>query len=245
MKAFFYQKLQGDFVMIRFLQAPESFEQAKYDAAILSIKDARKKISVHSAPSEKDVLLYCIDTLFAIINEGDRQKTFDFADAIHNIPEIYMQKRNLYSFRQELKAFQKKYGKHYFPFIDKVKPRFTKKAPKNKWHYFSASADEDFKKLHPLGYKLLCVIGCFVLLFPMLVYGVFIGVHPPRLPESSASVADLFQTVLGLVGTFIFGVGLFNIVAAWIHQYLGHAVTAVCLLGGTALTALALYLQYT
>ena len=73
---------------------------------------------MHSAPSEKNILLYCIDTLFEILNEGDKQKNFDFADAIHNIPEIYMQKRNLYSFRKELKAFQKKYGKHYFAFIN-------------------------------------------------------------------------------------------------------------------------------
>ena len=102
MKESFYKKLQDDFVMIRFMQNPDSFDQEKYDSTVLSIREARKKINMHSAPAEKNILLYCIDTLFEILNEGDKQKIFDFADAIHNIPEIYMQKRNLYSFRKEL-----------------------------------------------------------------------------------------------------------------------------------------------
>ena len=50
--------------------------------------------------------------------------------------------------------------------------------------------------------------------------------------------------MLGFAGAFIVGVGLFNIVAAWIHQYLGHFVTLFCILGGGALTALSLFLLY-
>ena len=237
MKASFYKKLQDDFVAIRFLQYPSEFDQEKYDAAILSIRDARKKITLHSAPAEKRILLYCIDTLLAILNEGDTQKIFDFADAIHNIPEVYMQKRNLYSFRRELKAFQKKYGKKYFPFIDEVKPHFTKKAPKNKWEYFSPASDEDFKRLHPIGYKVLCLIGITALMLPQIVYIVYCLLINPAPNE--------WTLMLGYVGTFVIGIGLFNIVAAWIHQYLGHLLTAVCLLGGTALTLFSMYLLYT
>lgn len=132
MQASFYEKLQNNFIMIRFMQYPNSFDQEKYDLTVLSIREARDKINMNSAPDEKNILLYCIDTLFVILNEGDKQKIFDFADAIHNIPEIYMQKRNLYSFREEFKAFQKKYGKHYFAFINEVKPHFTKKASNTK-----------------------------------------------------------------------------------------------------------------
>ena len=237
MKASFYKKLQDDFVAIRFLQYPSEFDQEKYDAAILSIRDARKKINQRSAPAEKKILLYCIDTLFNILDEGDKQKIFDFSDAIHNIPEIYMQKRNLYSFRRELKAFQKKYGKKYFPFIDEVKPHFTKKAPKNKWEYFSPASDEDFKRLHPVGYKVLCLIGITALMLPQIVYIVYCLLINPAPNE--------WTLMLGYVGTFVIGIGLFNIVAAWIHQYLGHLLTAVCLLGGTALTLFSMYLLYT
>ena len=246
MKASFYKKLQDDFVMIRFMQYQESFDQEKYDSTVLSIREARKKINMHSAPAENNILLYCIDTLFEIINEGDKQKIFDFADAIHNIPEIYMQKRNLYSFRKELKAFQKKYGKQYFPFIDTVKPYFSKKAPKNKWEFFSAKSDEDFKKLHPVGYNVLATIGIATLMIPIIIYIAYVFfINPPMASDASITIMDFIIAMLGFAGAFVVGIGLFNIIAAWIHQYLGHLLTAVCLLGGTALTLFSMYLLYT
>lgn len=237
MKASFYKKLQDDFVMIRSLYCQDSFDKERFDSTVLSIREAKKKINMHSAPAEKNILLYCIDTLFKLINEGDTQKIFDFADAIHNIPEIYMQKRNLYSFRKELKAFQKKYGKHYFAFINEVKPHFTKKAPENKWEYFFADSDEDFKRLHPVGYNWLVCIGITALMLPQIIYLIYVnGINP---------APNEWTLILGYVGAFIIGIGLFNIVAAWIHQYLGHLLTAVCLLGGAALTWFSMYLLYT
>ena len=246
MKASFYRKLQEDFVMIRFLQYQDPFDEEKCESTILSIREARKKISMHSPPAEKKVLLYCIDTIFEILNEGDKQKIFDFADAIHNIPEIYMQKRNLYSFRQELKSFQKKYGKQYFPFIDTVKPYFSNKAPENKWEFFSAESDEDFKKLHPVGYKILAIIGIVALMIPIINYTAYVFfINPPMAVDVSITIMDFIIAMLGFAGAFVVGVGLFNIVAAWIHQYLGHLLTAVCLLGGTALNLFSMYLLYT
>ena len=56
---------------------------------------------------------------------------------------------------------------------------------------------------------------------------------------------DEWWLILGVVGTFIIGVGLFNIVAAWIHQYLGHMLTLLCLLGGLVITVISLFLLYT
>lgn len=237
MKASFYKKLQSDFSVIRFLQYEGSFNLEEYKTAIESIKEARRKIKQHSAPGEKKILLYCIDTLFEVLSEGDTRKSYDFADAIHNIPEIYMQKRDLYSFRKELKSFQRKYGRQYFPFIDEVKPRFTKKAPKNKWKYFSASSDEDFKLLHPIGYKVLCAVGITVLMVPMIAYLAYVLYINPAPNE--------WFILLGQVGAFIVGVGFFNIVAAWIHQYLGHLLTVICIVGGLALTLFSMHLLYT
>lgn len=237
MQASFYEKLQNDFVMIRFLLDSTAFDQMQFDNTVLSIKKARRKINAHSKPQERKILLYCIDTLLAIKDEGDRQKIHDFADAIHNIPEIYLQKRNLYSFRKELKSFQKKYGKQYFPFLNEVKPHFTKKAPKNKWEFFSPASDVDFKILHPTGYKWLVAAGITALMLPQILYIAYCVFINPAPNE--------WTIILGLIGAFIVGIGLFNIVAAWIHQYMGHLLTIVCLLGGTALTALSLYLLYT
>ena len=237
MKAAFYKELQINFASVRFLCRDKSPTEEPFLSTISAIKEARKTINLHSPRAEKAVLLYCIDTLFAILQEGDPQKAFDYADTIHNIPEIYMQKRNLYSFSQELKRFQKKYGKHYFPFIDEVKPHFSKKAPKNKWEFFFAESDATFKLLHPRIYKLLCGVGVLALLLPQILYVAYVVfIHP---------APNEWPMLLGYVGTFILGIGLFNIVAAWIHQYLGHLLTAVCLLAGTALTLFSLHLLYT
>jgi len=236
-KTSFYQKLQYDFVMIRFLHEQDCFDREKYDETVLSIRNSRKKIDMYSPPEEKKVLLYCIDMLFEFLNEGDREKIYDYAEAIHNVPEIYMQTRNLYSLRAELKCFQNKYGKHYFPFVREVKPSFTPKAPKNKWEYFYAASDVDFKILHPTAYKLLCCIGAAVLLLPQIIYLVYCMFINPA--------PDEWTLILGCAGAFIIGIGLFNIVAAWIHQYLGHLLTAVCLIGGGVITVISMYLLYT
>ena len=58
MKASFYKQLQDDFVMIRFLQYQDAWDQEKYDSTVLSIRQSRKKIDMHSAPlsSHKNVL---------------------------------------------------------------------------------------------------------------------------------------------------------------------------------------------
>ena len=237
MKTAFYKKLQDDFVMIRMLYYTNSYNRNEYNEAILSITEARKKISMHSVPDEKMILLYCIDTLFEILAEGDRRKIYDFADTIHNVPEVYMQTRNIYSLSRGFKVFRRRYGKTYFPFVDEVKPRFTPKAPKNKWEYFDPASDEEFKALHPVGYKCLCAVAGTVLLLPMWIFiicCIFINPAPNEWP-----------LLLGVVGTFVIGIGFFNIVAAWINQYLGHLLTFGCIFGGAGLTTLAVCLLYT
>ena len=152
------------------------------------------------------------------------------------MPEICLGKRNIYSFTQEILSFQKSYGKDYFPDFKKAKPKFQRKAPKNKWKYFSSASDASFKYLHPIKYKILCLIGATVLLLPMVVYGAYTLFINPAPNE--------WTLVLGLAGTFIVGIGLFNIVAAWIHQYLGHFLTVFCILGGGVLTLLSLLFLY-
>ncbi len=223
--------------MIRFLQDSTSFDQAQYDETVLSIKEARKKITAHSTPQERKILLYCIDTLHEIIGEGDPKKIYDFADTIHNIPEIYTQERDLYSFRKELDSFRNKYGKQYFPFINEVKPRFTKKAPKKWQKFFLPSSDNNFKKIHPTVYKWLEAAGGTAFLLPSTIYAAY-TVFINRAPNE-------WWMLLGFVGTMIIGIGLFNIVAAWVHQYLGHFFTTVCFLVGGGIAALSLYFLYT
>lgn len=229
----FYKKLQKNLVRIRALHFSGGYDRDIYESATASIKDARRAIDTQGDKFEKRVMLYCIDTLFDILLEGDDEKVIHYTDAIHNVPEIFMQRRNLYSFRQEFDTFRRRYGEHYFPFIYDVRPVFTKKSPKNKWEYFSRSADEDFKLLHPVLYPVIATIGCASFILPVIIY--YICVLAFSLPNE-------WPVISGMVGVFIFGIGLFNIVAAWMHQYLGHLLTAVCLIGGALITAVSMLL---
>lgn len=236
MKEKFYHQLQSDFIMVRHLHSGGEVDSAQLRPVLKNLRQARTSLQKRAIGQEKRLLCYCIDTLLELVDEGERQKIFDFADTAHNMPEIYMGGRSFYSFRREIKAFQRKYGTSYFKNVNKISPRFSRKAPKNYAEFFSRSSDNDFKRAHPVGYVFLLLIGMFVLFTPMVAYIAYIIFINPCPNE--------WTIMLGWAGTFAIGVGLFNIVGAWIHQYLGHGVTLGCILGGAAVTALAMYMLY-
>ena len=231
-----FERLQQDFIKIRHIFSKNCYNEVLLNETIGDIKKIRAKIAKKTKVEDKYLILYCIDTLLEIINENNEKKIFDFADTVHNMPEICLGKRNIYSFNQEIQSFQKRYGKEYFSGFKKVKPKFQRKAPKNKWKYFSAASDVSFKYLHPIGYRILCGIGIVALLLPMVIYLVYTLAIKPAPNE--------WTLLLGQAGAFIIGIGLFNIVAAWIHQYLGHLLTFICIFGGGMLTAISLFLLY-
>lgn len=236
MSSSIFERLQQDFIKIRHLFSGDCNDKLLLEETVADIKKIRIKIIKKTNIEDKRLILYCINTLLEIIDENNEKKIFDFADAIHNMPEICLGKRNIYSFDKEILAFQKTYGKEYFPDFKKVKPKFQKKVPQNKREYFSTESDESFKYLHPIGYKILCGIGIIALLLPMVIYITYtLAINP---------APNEWTLILGQAGTFVIGIGLFNIVAAWIHQYLGHFLTFICIFGGGVLTALSLFLLY-
>lgn len=120
----------------------------------------------------------------------------------------------------------------------KIRPKFNSKMPDRDTvdYFFTRESDAEFKKQHPKAYGLLCFIGITVLFLPMLLLMLFcIFLYPA--PNSGF-------LILAFIGAFSIGIGFFNIVAAWIGQYLGHKVTAFCLLIGAVLTAISLVIMY-
>jgi len=101
---------------------------------------------------------------------------------------------------------------------------------KSKWvlskgykYYFDASSDDTFKKKHPIGYYFLVALGIFVLLMPAIIFSIVAGI---------LLKSDSGWMLLGVVGGFVFGIGLFNFVAIIIKQYLGHWVSVISFLIG-------------
>lgn len=95
--------------------------------------------------------------------------------------------------------------------------------PKGASAYFFASSDYDFQKKHPIGYGFLVMLGIAALMLPVILYLIFV------IPLADNSP----WLMLGWVGGFIAGIGLFNFVAIIIKQYLGHWVSIISfILGG-------------
>ena len=100
--------------------------------------------------------------------------------------------------------------------------------------YFTPESDKWFKEKHPIGYGFLVALGVFSFMLPLLlliVYFVAGGDEPVG-----------GWAILAILGCLVIGVGLFNIVAAIIRQYLGHLLTAICLGGGGLIVALSIFM---
>ena len=117
-----YETLQNCFISIRFLHAEFCPINEKFDVDKSNIKFIRKEL-LNFETVDHSFLVYCIDMLLEIIDENDQKKIFDFADLIHNMPEIYLGKRNIKSFKNEIRIFNKKYKTKYFNEYIKLFPR--------------------------------------------------------------------------------------------------------------------------
>lgn len=112
---------------------------------------------------------------------------------------------------------------------EEEKPKSRWRLPENFLDYFMPDSDDDFKAEHPRLYPLLVILGCVAFIAPLLVYCLWIG------------EANLWA-LLGIAGAFIMGIGMFNIVAAILHQYLDHVVTVGCFLLGGVMIGVSLLL---
>ncbi len=226
----FYFEMKACLTKLRKMYSEEYVDEDKLYGLASQLVFFRTQLEKKGRRRERKLLLYCIKTLSDLIKENRREKICDFLDVICNMPDIFLGKRNFYSFRREISNFRNKYGKEYFSAFDMITPAFTKNAPKNFFEFFSPQSDKDFKKQHPVGYVILCIVGIIALLLPMVCLAFILE------SLSDESLGEAFF-LPAMVGCFVIGVGLFNIVAAFIHQYLGHVVTAVCFLGGGAIVA--------
>ena len=84
-------------------------------------------------------------------------------------------------------------------------------------------SDADFKKAHPVGYVFLVLLGILAFMGPPILYAIF-GLS--KFPNANG------WFIVGFVGAFCIGIGLFNFVAIIIKQYLGHIVSIVLFLIG-------------
>ena len=229
MKEELYQRIKNAFIVVRnYYGASENVDRNRLDAAFGELRYARKNIDKNAPAREKQLLLYCIDTLFALVSEDNRQKTYDFADAVHNVPEIFIGKRKFSSFSREFNVFCEKYGYEYFSDYNKF---LLKNIP---LYLLPLTQKVDKASVAKTTPWLIASI-CICLLLPMAIYGVSMFLLDA--PNSG-------WLLLGMAGSFVLGVGLCNIVASLFGEYLGHLLTVICLTSGVGMTAASLFLLF-
>jgi len=102
--------------------------------------------------------------------------------------------------------------------------------PKGAGAYFDPASDDAFREKHPVGYGFLVMLGIAALLLPVVLYMAFLlpmDINSPWL-------------ILGWVGGFVMGIGLFNYVAILIEQFLGHLLSILSFLVGGILILVSL-----
>lgn len=119
---------------------------------------------------------------------------------------------------------------------DKVRPVFYWKPPEKEdvKFWFTPLSDAEFQMRHPVLYVFFVIIGIAALMLPAtLFYFVICNIFGAEINK---------EAILGLLGGVVMGIGLFNIVAAWLHQYLGHVLTIICFSVGIVMMAVSCFL---
>lgn len=117
----------------------------------------------------------------------------------------------------------------------KMKSNWT--PPKGASAYFNASSDDNFKEKHPIAYFFLVLLGLAALMMPVVVFMIYYIVCVMPFTNRPAWM------ILGWIGSFIIGIGLFNFVGIIIKQYLGHLVSVLSFILGGIMVALSLWLM--
>ncbi|MBQ8583393.1 MAG: hypothetical protein IJ488_02130 [Clostridia bacterium] len=231
----FYKNLTTYFIEIRDLFSEESLNSDKINATFGSITFSRKQLEKNGRRREKKILIYCIDTLFDMLEEGDTQKISRFADLICTMPDIFLGKKRFSSFRKGIKLFNIEFNENCFRQIglprrhslDNEADRPTK-AHKN------SSPSKSKRKLQ-IRFGVIMILGVSVCFIPLILYIIYIASF-----DENQSVGG--WPLLGIIGALVIGVGLANIVATFFRQYLGHKVTAFTLIGGLCAVLLSVYM---
>lgn len=103
--------------------------------------------------------------------------------------------------------------------------------PKGSIAYFLKGSSYEFYQAHPIGYIFVGILGLIALLSPAFILFIYIG------PKANTTIWD----ILGIIGSFIVGIGMFNFVAIIVNQYLGHLVSIISFLLGGGLIMLNLH----
>ena len=213
-----YLNLQQTLIKLRALFSSPDINANKLDAILGDLRFTRKQIAKHAKRRPKKILIYAIDTLFEMIEEGNRKKIRDFTDLIHNMPEIALKKRSFRSFVREISAFNHKYEEFCFGDINTIHIQISKETI------------QKILKSSKVNFWAMFIGGIAAFIPPWIFYAVYI------LGRLTDGRDDSGFSILGFLATLTVSIGLANIFFSLVFQYHGRKFSIITLsVGGFAL----------
>lgn len=216
-------------------------EAAEYVAAL---KDAERECfggeDGIAAPDADAMLLYTVKEIRAAFAEKNYRLAGDLSSVGTRLCGVYgfpcLSRKRFWE--KQVLPLREKHGDGFFSACEEeflegknaslvLLPDFSGK--RSAARYYDEDADAQMLEAHPVLYTLFAALGMLLFIGALLLYGFLLR---------TGTAWD----ILGYLGAGIFGVGLFSLPMAFIHQYMGHALTFSCLLLGSVLVALAVML---
>lgn len=101
--------------------------------------------------------------------------------------------------------------------------RFSPSFAPREGRYYEDDADEALKTAHPIIYAIFVTLGVLLFAGSVIGFGLFAGL--------ALSLSSPFL-ILGYLGAAAFGVGLYSLLMAFAHQFMGRALTLFLLVAG-------------
>lgn len=119
---------------------------------------------------------------------------------------------------------------------ERIRPQFYWLPPKGVVKFwFTPQSDAEFQTKHPVLFYVLITAGIIVVFLPAVLF-CYLALRKTGLGFPEMLNAEFKGGyLLVFFGGMIMGFGLFNIAAAWVHQYLGHIMTILFILIGAIL----------
>ena len=223
-----YLSLQQSLIKLRALFSAPAVNTNKLAATLGDLRFARKRIEKKANRKARKLLIYCIDTLFEIIEEGNHEKIHDFTSLICDMPEIALGKRNFRSFQNDILTFNQKYDEYCFSDVNTIHIHLSQETLQNIRTFFFPNFEENknTKRTNKFWRKFLTA-GIIAFFLPLTLYIIYRAVF-----NDTQSMAG--WVVLAVLGCLTIGCGLFNMVGIRYFQYSGHKWTVGFLtFGGT------------
>lgn len=221
-----YLNLQRSLTKLLTLFSAPAVNTNKLAATLGDLRFARKQIEKKANRKARKLLIYCIDTLFEIIEEDNHEKIHDFTNLICDMPEIALGKRNFRSFQNDILTFNQKYGEYRFSDVNTIRIHLSRETIKAIRNFFSPNSEANIKRRSGFWKKFLPA-GSIAFSLPLILYMIYRAVF-----NDSKNMTG--WSVLAVLGCLIIGSGLFNAVRIRYFQCAGHKWTVSLLtFGGT------------